>query len=172
MQLSRPVNHTPSPRYLLLVGVSVPQLEERTPESLQGSQTLDSKGAACSAIHRHRVQLNSHDDSTQGHGGHPPHRHHYHVGVELRDPCYASVSTSMDSADGVRRLSHGCRPGKLILSLPKEIQFCGSRLTIESQVLYAVTCGLVITCCFYGAGQLSEALSTETAMIGTKVSKQ
>lgn len=44
-------------------------------------------------------------------------------------------------------------------------------LTFVSQALYAVTCGLVITCCYYGAGQLSADLLPETQMMGTKVSK-
>ncbi|KAI7784998.1 cation-transporting atpase 4 [Diaporthe eres] len=37
------------------------------------------------------------------------------------------------------------------------------------QILYSVTCALVIVCCFYGAGQLSEDLTPPVIMHGTKL---
>lgn len=42
-------------------------------------------------------------------------------------------------------------------------------IDISDQLLYSVTCALVIVCCFYGAGQLSEDLSPPVIMYGTKV---
>lgn len=42
-------------------------------------------------------------------------------------------------------------------------------IDIQPQILYSVTCALVIVCCFYGAGQLSKDLSPPVIMHGTKV---
>lgn len=42
-------------------------------------------------------------------------------------------------------------------------------IDIQPQILYSVTCALVIVCCFYGAGQLSEDLTPPVIMHGTKV---
>jgi hypothetical protein len=38
-----------------------------------------------------------------------------------------------------------------------------------SQLLFTVTCGLCIACCFFGSGQLAAALKPSDIMHGTKV---
>lgn len=42
-------------------------------------------------------------------------------------------------------------------------------IDIQPQILYSVTCALVIVCCFYGAGQHSKDLTPPVIMHGTKV---
>jgi hypothetical protein len=45
----------------------------------------------------------------------------------------------------------------------------GSVIDNSAQLLYSVTCSLVIVCCFHGAGQLSKDLTPPVIMHGTKV---